>query len=243
MRSTAAQVPEAGQLHPVITSQPASFKRSTKKRRPRSRPARPWRIRPALICLLARDRVAAELVRHTVGRGRGPLEEVEGLAVLVQRPIAPADITRADKAQPVAAEMAPGPCPRRGVRDLPERREALGVVAGRPYLRASNPTMRGLGAVTAAAPSPPARCGRVPKDSKPVHQLATNALSCQVSGPGLAAEPAERVKSRRRRGVEKSLRRWQRVDHRGVVVEQLMVSARMMIATPPATAAPPVIAI
>jgi hypothetical protein len=52
----------------------------------------------------------------------------------------------------------------------------------------------------------------------------------------------QRVESRRRRVIEKSVRRWQRVDHRVVVVEGLMVSGRSMIATHAATAAPLVIA-
>src|ERR687895_565913 len=72
----------------------------------RCRPARRRGIRPALVRLLARDRVAAQLLRHSGGRRRGLPQKLERLAVLVQRPAVPANVAGAYEPEPVAAEVA-----------------------------------------------------------------------------------------------------------------------------------------
>src|SRR5919109_124230 len=95
---------------------------------PWSPPARLRGIRPALVRLFARHRVAAQLVRHSGGRGRGPLQELEGLPVLVQRPAVPANMAGADKAKPVTAEMTLDLVIVGVVRELAERREVRGAV-------------------------------------------------------------------------------------------------------------------
>jgi hypothetical protein len=72
--------------------------------------------------------VTAELVRHSGGRGRGPLQELERLPVLVYRSAAPPNMAGADEAKPVAAEMTLDLVLVGVVRELAERREVRGAV-------------------------------------------------------------------------------------------------------------------
>jgi hypothetical protein len=186
MRVAEAQVPEAGHPHPHHQFPTRIVQALDEGTPPPGLGPLAVPGSPSAHLSLARDRVAAELLRHSGGRSRGPLEGVEGLAVLVQRPIAPADMTRADKAETLAAEMAPGRCPRRGVRDLAERREVRGAAGSRPSSRPFDTTVRSLRVLIPAAPSPPAFCGRVPRlqAGPPASHLAELARAVGLRGLG-----------------------------------------------------------
>jgi hypothetical protein len=199
MRSTDAHFPEAGHLHPRHHFHALIFKRSTNERRARVSARSPVADSPSAHlspCARSRCGGACPTLRgpqSTSSRGAG---RPRGTGPASNR--ASGHDARRQGAETVARN---GPCPLRGVRDRASA-QSTGCRRGAGRAHAFNPTMGGLGAVTPAARlRRPAAAGL--RDSKAVHQLATNALSCC----GSKASPRERPRASGARRIPLARRR------------------------------------